>query len=127
MLFYKVTGMLLEETNQDNDNRIQRNKGLRYRPIAVEFNERMILEAFSFISDINESEITCGIGAFQKNDIRAVADSFLKQCGLHISEIKITETTYATWRSLLSNAERYGFIEDGKQKQFDIEGNLGGR
>ena len=111
MLFYKVTGMLTEEeTSHDDDRRDSRKRALRFMGMIAEFNEQS--EAYSFISNIDELEIICGIAVFEKKDISALAKAFLKYCGIAQAEIESKEITFASWRNLLRVAERNYYVED---------------
>ena len=113
MLFYKVTGMLPEEeTDQETDYRNERRRVLRIMRAAAEFNEQKNPKTYCFVSDIDGPEVTCGIAAFQKADISTLAETFLKHCSISVSGIKISEITFASWRSLLLSADRCNYIED---------------
>ena len=116
MLFYKVEGMLVGNSAENDDSRrAQRENARKILAKSEEFNQKQGWFSFCFVSEISDGFLTAGMIVDRAEKTEAILKAFLKHIGCSIKDMAITETTITGIQQLLGRADRYDFIADNDE------------
>ena len=132
MIFYKVTATIVEERRSGERLTAEERDEIATQISSgtEEFNLAYKDHIYCFVSSFRRGVVTCGIVSEDPIDPGEVSSKLFASLGIKVRDCKFTETVFGTIRSLLSSADRYGFIEnDGEVlERFGLDlltGNIG--
>ena len=111
MLFYKIEGML-EGNTFSEDGAIRRQAAKEFQGKQELFAKKLQGKCYLSISQIRDGRITLAAVSREEYNILARCREFFQDTDVRVSNLAAQEVTYGVLRSLLSCAERYGFLED---------------
>lgn len=111
MLFYKIEGML-EGNAFPEDGAIRRQAAKEFQGKQELFAKKLQGKCYLSISQIRDGRITLAAVSREEYNILARCQEFFQETDMRVSSLAAQEVTYSVLRSLLSCAERYGFLED---------------
>lgn len=112
MFFYKVQGVMLVAQEEEQNKRERREVA---RTICIEtdmFNSQNDKSSFYFIADATDCVVSAGVITDKPDKVNDSIEKFLKSVGLPLRDITITEVTFNTLTSLLSNSYGADYIDD---------------
>ena len=126
MFFYKLQGIFNGTISDDRHAKKELARKICFS--TIEFNT-MNLDICAFVNDIIDDDITVGlITKCYVNPIDVIKD-YINFISLDASDFTVDEITLNKIEDMLSNAERYDFIEDDGEilEQFELDKILGRR
>ena len=111
MLFYKIEGML-EGNAFPEDGAIRRQAAKEFQGKQELFAKKLQGKCYLSISQIRDGRITLAAVSREEYNILARCQEFFQETDMRVTNLAAQEITYGVLRSLLSCAERYGFLED---------------
>ena len=112
MLFYKVTGIMEANEAPEEDRRVRRENQRKIEMKSEEFNRNHSSNSFYFISEIDNTVVTAGVIADNKNKVESDLAEFFKYLDLTLKDVSINEITFNGIENLLGAANRWDYIED---------------
>ena len=112
MLFYKVTGIMEANEDPEEDRRVRRENQRKIEMKSEEFNRNHSSNSFYFISEIDNTVVTAGVIADNKNKVESDLAEFFKYLDLTLKDVSINEITFNGIENLLGAANRMDYIED---------------
>ena len=112
MLFYKVTGIMEANEAPEEDRRVRRENQRKIEMKSEEFNRNHSSNSFYFISEIDNTVVTAGVIADNKNKFESDLAEFFKYLDLTLKDVSINEITFNGIENLLGAANRMDYIED---------------
>lgn len=112
MLFYKVTGIMEANEAPEEDRRVRRENQRKIEMKSEEFNRNHSSNSFYFISEIDNTVVTAGVIANNKNKVESDLAEFFKYLDLALKDVSINEITFNGIENLLGAANRMDYIED---------------
>lgn len=112
MLFYKVTGIMEANEAPEEDRRVRRENQRKIEMKSEEFNRNHSSNSFYFISEIDNTVVTAGVIADNKNKVESDLAKFFKYLDLTLKDVSINEITFNGIENLLGAANRIDYIED---------------
>lgn len=112
MFFYKVQGVMLVAQEEEQNKRERREVA---RTICIEtdmFNSQNDKSSFYFIVDATDCVVSAGVITDKPDKVNDDIENFLKSVGLPLRDITITEVTFNSLTSLLSNSYGADYIDD---------------
>ena len=112
MFFYKVQGVMLVAQEEEQNKRERREVA---RTICIEtdmFNSQNDKSSFYFIADATDCVVSAGVITDKPDKVNDSIEKFLKSVGLPLRDITVTEVTFNTLTSLLSNSYGADYIDD---------------
>lgn len=112
MFFYKVQGVMIASQDEEQNKRERREVA---RTICIEtdmFNSQNDKSSFYFIADATDCVVSAGVITDKPDKVNDSIEKFLKSVGLTLRDITITEVTFNTLTSLLSNSYGADYIDD---------------
>lgn len=112
MLFYKVTGIMEANEAPEEDRRVRRENQRKIEMKSEEFNRNSSSNSFYFISKIDNTVVTAGVIADDKNKVESNLADFFKCLDLSMKDVTVNEITFNGIENLLGSADRMDYIED---------------
>lgn len=112
MLFYKVTGITEANETPEEDRRVRRENQRKIEMKSEEFNRNRSGNSFYFISEIDNTVVTAGVIADNKNKVESDLAEFFKYLGLTMKDVAVNEITFSGIENLLGAANCRDYIED---------------
>ena len=112
MLFYKVTGIMEANEAPEENRRVRRENQRKIEMKSEEFNRNHSSNSFYFISEIDNTVVTAGVIADNKNKFESDLAEFFKYLDLTLKDVSINEITFNGIENLLGAANRMDYIED---------------
>ena len=112
MLFYKVTGIMEANETPEEDRRVRRENQRKIEMKSEEFNRNHSSNSFYFISEIDNTVVTAGVIADNKNKVESDLAEFFKYLDLTMKDVAVNEITFSGIENLLGAANRMDYIED---------------
>ena len=109
MLFYKVTGMMETNETPEEDRRVRRVSREIPRKIEMkseEFNRNHSNNSFYFVSEIDNTVVTVGVIADNKNKVESDLAKFFKYLDLTMKDVAVKEITFNGIENLIWAANR---------------------
>lgn len=104
MLFYKVTGIMEANEAPEEDRRVRRENQRKIEMKSEEFNRNHSSNSFYFISEIDNTVVTAGVIADNKNKVESDLAEFFKYLDLTLKDVSINEITFNGIENLLGAA-----------------------
>ena len=95
MLFYKVTGIMEANEATEEDRRVRRENQRKIEMKSEEFNRNRSGNSFYFISEIDNTVVTAGVIADNKNKVESDLAEFFKYLGLTMKDVAVNEITFS--------------------------------
>lgn len=111
MLFYKVTGITEANETPEEDRRVRRENQRKIEMKSEEFNRNHSSNSFYFISEIDNTVVTAGVIADNKNKVESDLAEFFKYLGLTMKDVAVNEITFSGIENLLGAANCRDYIE----------------
>lgn len=112
MLFYKVTGIMEANEAPEEDRRVRRENQRKIEMKSEEFNRNHSNNSFYFISEIDNTVVTAGVIADNKNKVESDLAEFFKYLDLTMKDVAVNEITFSGIENLLGAANCRDYIED---------------
>lgn len=113
MQFFKLEGYTTDEAWKIQENRADWKKHNRKISLKTrKYNDTRKNSAYFFVVDVAEGTVQVGVIVKEQIDIRKQIKKFLEYIQLKIQDTLLEEILLLTLKSMLSTAERNGFIED---------------
>lgn len=112
MFFYKVQGVMTAPAEEEQSKRERREMA---RTVCIEtdmFNLQNDKNSFYFIADSSDCVVSAGVITDKPAKVKNSIEKFLKSVRLPLKDITVTEVTFNTLTSLLSNSYGADYIDD---------------
>jgi AAA+ superfamily predicted ATPase len=130
MLFYKMEGLLVNDsTEQEDSRRAQREQTRRIAMKIQEFNYKCNRDVYCFVAAFSDGLLTAGMITDQTENAQALMHNFLKSIGCALQNTTLSEITISGIQQLLGRADHGSYIEDASEimERFGIDRVTGRR
>lgn len=123
MLFYKAEGCIVNYNNEiDENRRLRRELARKYFTKSRDFNHQFDEKAYYYITDVSEGVVKAGGIVPDSYEAEETMQAYFKYLGCEIKDMTLEEITFEDTQHMLSNADRYDYIDDDDEvlEQFGL-------